>query len=61
MKFDEEKLENGIIELLKIAEYTYIQGENLCRETEEVLIESDLRDFLFERYKKDEITDQEVE
>lgn len=60
-KFDEEKLENAIIELFKLAEYTYIKGENLTRKTEEVLIKSDLRDFIFNRYDHEKITYREVE
>lgn len=61
IKFDEEKLENAIIELFDLAEYTYIKGEDLTREKEEVLIKSDLVEFLINRYKHEEITSSEVE
>ncbi|EPY6469410.1 type I restriction endonuclease subunit R [Clostridium sporogenes] len=61
VKFNEEKLENAIIQLFNLADYTYIKGENLTRETTEVLIKSDLKDFLLERYKDEEITTHEVE
>ena len=61
IKFNEEKLESAIIELFELAEYTYIKGEDLTRGREEVLIKADLRDFLFEKYKHQEITHGEVE
>ncbi|HAT4307277.1 TPA: type I restriction endonuclease subunit R [Clostridium perfringens] len=61
MKFDEEKLENAIIDLFKLTDYTYIKGEDLIREKEDVLIKSDLRDFLFNRYRNEEITNSEVD
>ncbi|NFG11312.1 type I restriction endonuclease subunit R [Clostridium botulinum] len=61
MKFDEEKLENAIIQLFELADYTYIKGEDLTREKEEVLIKSDLRDFIFNKYYNEEITYSEVE
>lgn len=60
-KFDEEKLEKAIIELFELAEYTYIKGEDLTREKEDVLIKSDLIDFMFDRYEHEEITYSEVE
>lgn len=60
MKFNEEKLEKAIVELFELADYTYIKEECLTREKEEVLIKSDLRDFLFNRYKNEEITYSEV-
>ncbi|WP_242862699.1 type I restriction endonuclease subunit R [Clostridium botulinum] len=61
IKFDEEKLENAIIQLFELADYTYIKGEDLTREKEEVLIKSDLRDFIFNKYYNEEITYSEVE
>lgn len=61
MKFDEEKLEKAIIQLFEFAEYTYIEGKDLTREKEEVLIKSDLRDFIFNRYEHEEITHSEVD
>ncbi|WP_270659529.1 type I restriction endonuclease subunit R [Paraclostridium bifermentans] len=61
IKFDEKKLENAIIELFKLANYSYIKGEGLNRELTDVLIKSDLNKFLSERYKSEEITQYEVE
>ena len=61
MKFDEAKLEKSIIELFKLANYSYIKGEDLNRDLTDVLIKCDFKQFLFERYKNEEITDYEVE
>lgn len=61
MKFDEAKLEKAIIELFKLANYSYIKGEELNRDLTDVLIKCDLKQFLFERYKNEEITEYEVE
>lgn len=52
MKFNEEKLENAIIELFKQSNYSYIKGEELNRENTDVLIKDDLKKFLLEKYKK---------
>ena len=40
-KFNEEKLEKAIIQLFQLSEYTYIKGEDITRNKEEVLIKSD--------------------
>lgn len=61
LKFDESKLEDSIIELFKIANYMYIKGEELDRENTEVLIKYDLKNFLLERYRSEEITEYEVD
>ena len=61
MKFNEKKLEDAIIQLFKLANYSYIKGEDLNRELTDVLIKSDLKQFLFERYRSEEITEYEVE
>lgn len=61
VKFDEPKLEKAIIELFKQSNYSYVKGEHLNREISDVLIKSDLKGFLFERYKSEEITEYEVE
>ena len=61
IKFTENKLENAIIELFKIANYRYFKGENINRDITDVLIKSDLKKFLSERYKDEEITEYEIE
>jgi type I restriction enzyme R subunit len=61
IKFDEPKLEDAIIQLFEEANYNYIKGEDLNRDITDVLIKSDLRDFLFDRYKNEEMKESEVE
>lgn len=61
MKFTEERLEQAIIELLEQEGYPHTRGETIERAPEEVLIKSDLRQFLTNRYRADNITDSEVE
>ncbi|MDZ4948628.1 HsdR family type I site-specific deoxyribonuclease [Clostridium perfringens] len=61
MKFNEEKLENAIIELFKQSDYSYIKGEELNRENTEVLIKDDLKKFLLKKYKDEEITEYETD
>ena len=64
MKFTEAKLEQAIVELLAAQGYPHSLGENidieLGRSPEEVLLESDLREFLASRYQDDDITDYEI-
>lgn len=61
IKFSEEKLENAVINLFELANYSYIKGEDLNRDLIDVLIKSDLNKFLSERYKNEEITQYEIE
>lgn len=61
MKFTEERLEQAIIELLGKEGYPHCCGDQVERTTEDVLIKSDLREFLGERYKNDSITVNEIE
>ena len=61
MKFTEEKLEQAIIELLEKEGYPHTYGEAIQRSSEDVLIKSDLCEFLAERFKDDLITTSEIE
>lgn len=61
MKFTEEKLEQAVIELLGKEGYLHNCGEQVERVAEDVLIKSDLREFLANRYQGDSITEYEVE
>lgn len=61
MKFTEARLEEAIVNLLEEQDYTHYTGEQIQRSPEDVLINADLESYLFERYKKDEITKSEVE
>lgn len=49
-KFTEDQLEQAIIELFQLQGYTYVHGENIHRQYEDVLLEDDLRTYLFGRY-----------
>ena len=53
-KFTEAKLEEAIIQLLGDQGYPYTRGTDLEREPSDVLIRSDLREFLGSRYAADQ-------
>ncbi len=61
MKFTEARLEQAIIELLGKEGYPHVLGESIHRESGEVLIKEDLRDFLAGRYGDDNITPGEID
>ena len=65
MKFTEDRLEQAIIELLAAEGYPHSVGAALSFETgrnpDDVLIKSDLRQFLATRYQADSITDYEID
>ncbi|WP_058368803.1 type I restriction endonuclease subunit R [Psychrobacter sp. ENNN9_III] len=61
MKFTEDRLEQAIIELLAAEGYPHTLGETLDRNPDDVLIKSDLRQFLASRYQADLITEYEIE
>jgi type I restriction enzyme R subunit len=61
MKFTEERLEQAIIELLEKEDYLHTCGDEIDRAPEDVLIKSDLREFLAKRYQTDNITSYEIE
>lgn len=65
MKFTEDRLEQAIIELLAAEGYPHSVGAAFSFETgrnpDDVLIKSDLRQFLATRYQADSITDYEIE
>ena len=52
MKFTEEKLEQAFIELLGNENFPHCLGSTISRADDEVLIEEDLKNYLFNRYKK---------
>lgn len=61
MKFTEERLEQAIIDLLGKEGYPHTCGESIERAPEDVLIKSDLREFLTKRYQIEGITGYEIE
>jgi len=60
-RFNEEKLELAIIDLLGKEGYPHVHGETIARPTAEVLLKDDLREFLASRYAGDGITENEME
>ena len=53
-KFTEAKLEQAIIKLLERQDHPYTRGTDLERSPSDVLIQSDLREFLATRYAADQ-------
>lgn len=60
-KFTEQKLEHAFTELLAEEGFIHISGETITRAVNEVLIESDLSDFLVRQYSEDGITKTEIQ
>ena len=58
--FLEKDLEELIINLIKNKNYEYISGDELEREFDDVLIKEDLYTFLKNKYKSNDITDEEI-
>lgn len=61
MKFTEASLEHAIIALLAAEGYPHSIGATLNRNPDDILIKSDLREFLAARYHADAITANEIE
>ncbi|MFY4789036.1 type I restriction endonuclease subunit R [Aliarcobacter butzleri] len=59
-KFTEEKLELAFIELLENQGIIYQFGKDIVRAQSEVLLEDDLKEYLKNRYKSENITDSEI-
>ena len=60
ISFDESYLEKAFIELFEEEGYNHIFGKSIERSTNNVLLEDDLRDFLFNKYSNENITDNEI-
>ncbi len=60
-KFTEAELEQAIIELFMAQGYTYIHGENIHRQYEDILLLDDLRSYLTSRYEAEILSDVEVQ
>ena len=61
MKFTEAQLESVFATQLEQESYEHQLGGTISRKKDEVLIESDLREFLLMRYRKNGITKNEIE
>ncbi|WP_323590692.1 type I restriction endonuclease subunit R [Aliarcobacter butzleri] len=59
-KFTEEKLELAFIELLENQGITYQFGKDIVRAQSEVLLEDDLKEYLKNRYKSENIRESEI-
>ena len=60
-KFTEAELEQAIIELFTAQGYTYVHGENIHRQYEDILLLDDLRSFLTARYATENLSDVEIQ
>lgn len=60
-KFTEARLEEVFVSLLKEKGFPHFLGEAITRNTEDVIIEEDLRAYLKNHYISDEITDIEID
>lgn len=61
MKFTEAQLEQAFIELLGQEGILHVLGEEIVRSEDEVLIKSDLKLFLLDQYKADNLTEPEAD
>ncbi len=59
-KFTEAKLEQTFIELLKNEGFPHYYGNKISRDDDEVLIEEDLKTYLLNQYKKNQLTEVEA-
>ena len=59
--FNEHALEMSIMELFKDEGYIHLNGSQIHRERTEVLLQEDLKQYLYNRYAKDGITSSEVD
>ncbi len=59
-KFTESQLELAFIELLEKEGHSYVHGEKIKRNSDEVLIKEDLKKFLSQRYQSENITQNEI-
>jgi len=61
MKFSEAQLEQAFIELLGQEEIPHVLGGDIVRSEEEVLLKEDLKGFLLNQYKSDNLTESEAD
>lgn len=61
MKFTEAKLEQAFIKLLENEDFPHFSGSTITRTEDEVLIDADLKSYLLNRYKKENLTSVEVQ
>ena len=59
--FNEETLEQAVIELFEAEQIPHFNGESIHKEMSEVLLRDDLKQFLLNRYSNEDITRNEIE
>ncbi|APR00442.1 type I site-specific deoxyribonuclease, HsdR family protein [Clostridium botulinum] len=60
-KFTEDELEQAIITLFEQQGYTYVQGEDVHRKYEDILLLDDLRSFIADRYASENLSEAEIQ
>jgi len=60
-KFTEAKLEQAFIEILENEGFPHVLGNTISRTDDDVLIEEDLKNYLLNRYKKEQLTEIEAQ
>ncbi|NMA72994.1 MAG: type I restriction endonuclease subunit R [Bacteroidales bacterium] len=60
MSFNEHALELSIMQLFENEGYTHITGQDIQREKSEVLLVDELKSYLRNRYKSDNLTESEI-
>jgi len=60
-KFSEAKLEQAFIDLLGNEDFPHYLGNTISRADDEVLIDKDLKNYLLNRYKKEQLTEIEAQ
>jgi type I restriction enzyme R subunit len=61
MKFNEETLEQAVVELFKDNGINHFHGDTIHKEMSDVLLRDDLKQFLLNQYADDDITLQEID
>ena len=61
MKFNEDRLEQAVLELFEAEGYRHLSGEEIHKDLSEVLLKDDLKQYLLNRYAADDITLNEIE
>lgn len=60
-KFNEAELENAIIMLFEAQGYTYVHGDSIHRQFDDILLEDDLRSFIASQYASEALTENEIQ
>lgn len=60
-KFTEAELESAIITLFEAQGYTYVHGDCIHRQFDEIIMEDDLRSFIVSRYATEALTENEIQ